>query len=154
MMKESKRVYQVVIAILAVVAVALAAGNVYFLTRPDEPPDYQVVIGVPKGGDAVDFTQSEILNHDETRTVIFGLIGAQHVAESDLPTEDPDAVMHISVPEDGIIYYHSSIWLEEDGVWLRSGDRLFQYLPNDYGGEEMAKIVQKQLDLGAKSFIE
>ena len=32
-MKESKRVYQVVIAILAVVAVALAASNVYFLTR-------------------------------------------------------------------------------------------------------------------------
>ena len=71
-----------------------------------------------------------------------------------MPTADPDAVMHISVPEDGIIYYHSSIWLEEDGVWLRSGDRLFQSLPNDYGGEEMAQIVQKQLDLGAKSFIE
>ena len=32
-MKKSKRVYQVVIAILAVVAVVLAASNVYFLTR-------------------------------------------------------------------------------------------------------------------------
>lgn len=152
-MKESKRVYQVVIAILAVVAVALAAGNVYVLTRPDEPPDYQVVIGVPKGGNAVDFTQAEILDRDETRTIIFGLIEAQRVEESQLPTRDADAVMHISVPEDGIIYYQYSIWLEEDGVWLRTGD-LFQYMPQDNGGEEVAQIVQKQLDLGANSIVQ
>ncbi|OUN24402.1 hypothetical protein [Pseudoflavonifractor sp. An85] len=153
-MEENKRVYQVIIAILAVVAVALAAGNVYFLTRPDEPPDYQVVIGVPKGGNAVDFTQSEILNHDETQTVIFGLIDAERMEESLMPTSDPDAVMYISVPEDGIIYYQTSIWLKEDGVWMRTGDHLFQYLPNGYGGEKMAQIVQKQLDLGAKSIVE
>lgn len=140
-MKESKRVYQVVIAILAVVSVALAAGNVYFLTRQDKA-GYQISMEYPVDGVGL-FTTVE-LDQEQTQAVLLGLFMADPAAEEDLPQRDPDGLIKFTQSQYGATYEIAQVWLEGDDVWLKTPDQACKRVRD--ADDEMRQVLQTQYE--------
>ena len=118
-MKKSKRVYQVVIAILAVVAVVLAASNVYFLTR-QEKAAYWISVEYPVSGWGL--TTTVKLDQEETQAVLLGLFMADSAAEAELPQRDPDGAGKFTESQYGATNQIAQGWLEGNDEGLKTPD--------------------------------
>lgn len=136
-----KKGYQVVIAILAVVAVALAAGNVYFLTRQDKV-GYQIAMAysVSEGG----LLTTVELDHAQAEAVLLGLFMADPVEEEELPQRDPDGTVKFTQSQYGTTYEIAQVWLEGDDVWLKTPDQACKRVRDTEA--EMKQVLQKQYE--------
>lgn len=129
------------IVILTVVAVALAAGNVYFLTRPDKAGDkISIAYNVSEGG----LLATVELDHEQTEAVLLGLFMADPAAEEDLPQRDPDGMVKFTKSQHGATYEIAQVWLDGDDVWLKTPDQACKRVRDTEN--EMKQVLQEQYE--------
>lgn len=134
-MKASK----VMNLILAVMVVVLAAGNVYFFTRPDKAGD-EISISYNIRQDGLRTTVE--LDREQTQAVLLGLFMADSAQEEALPQREPDGVVKFTQSQYGATYEIAQVWLEGDDVWLKTPDQACKQVRDTE--DEMKQVLQKK----------
>ena len=136
---ERKNKLVLFLLIVLVMAVALAAGNVYFLTR-QEKAAYWISVEYPVSGWGL--TTTVKLDQEETQAVLLGLFMADSAAEAELPQRDPDGVVKFTESQYGATNQIAQVWLEGDDVWLKTPDQACKRVRD--ADDEMRQVLQKQ----------
>ncbi len=123
--------------------VILAAVGIYCVIELRKP-DFEIVIGMPKGDDAVDYTRSTPLtDSDDIDTVIFTLMQTAPLQEVAEQEHSPAAVIMIS-RRNSNTSYNFSLWLSDNKVIIHSPNGTY-YAVCGAQAEALRNIVENQL---------
>lgn len=121
----------------------LAAAGIYCVVELRKP-DFEILIGMQKGDDAVDYTRSTPLTDSEDiDTVIFTLMQTVPLQEVAAQEHSPSAVIMIS-RRNSDTAYSFSLWLSDNKVIIHSPNNTY-YAVRGAQAEALRAIVEDQL---------
>lgn len=94
----------------------------------------------------VDFSRSTPLKQQhQVNTVIYALLNANPIENTDTMEHLPDAVIWISDPKDGTTYIQVDLWLSDDAIVFTTGSKSgYKVIDNAYYFTELRDIIVNQ----------
>lgn len=141
--------------LICILIILLILSNVYFLKKSQET-GYEMLIGIPAINEehvvsGADFSKSTPLkNKSQVDTAFFSLLNANTIQKPAIADNQPDAVIWISEPKEGITYLQINLWLDEDSIIFiteNTSSHEYREIDNTYYAAELKKIIENQVDL-------